>query len=62
MNRIAATRYLRDLTTAGWLIKPNKRGLGALYAASPDLLHQSQTGANSNETDAMGAETAAMKP
>ena len=62
MNRIAATRYLKDLTTAEWLIKPNKRGLGALYAPGPRLLHQSQTGANSSETDAMRAETGAMKP
>jgi len=62
VNRIAATRYLRDLTAAGWLIKPNKHGLGALYAPGPRLLHQSQTGANSSETDAIGAETDAMKP
>ena len=62
LNRIAATRYLGDLTTAGWLIKPDKRGLGALYAPGPHLLHQSQTSANSSETDAIGAETDAMKP
>ena len=62
VNRIAATRYLRDLTTEGWLIKPNKHGLGALYVPGPRLLHQSQTGANSSETDAIGAETDAMKP
>lgn len=62
MKRIAATRYLKDLTTTGWLIKPEKRGLGALYVPGPRLLHQSQTGVNSSETDAMAAETDAMKP
>jgi len=51
-----------DLTTAGWLIKPGKRGLGALYVPGPRLLHQLPTMQNTGEGGAMGTETDAMKP
>jgi ATP-dependent DNA helicase RecG len=62
MNRIAATRFLKEKSLSGWLAKSGKRGLGAFYAPGPRLLHQAKTSNNGPKSDAMGAETDAMEP
>jgi len=61
LKRIAATRYLNDLTNAGWLKKPDRRGLGAFYLPGHRLLNHSQISNNNHETDAIDHETDSIK-
>ena len=60
LTRISASRTLKEWVADGWLAKPAKRGLGALYAPGPRLLHQPQIASGKPETDAIDPETDAM--
>lgn len=59
-TRISATRKLKEWVAAGWLAKPAKRGLGALYGPGPRLLHQPQIASGKPEADAIDPEGDAM--
>lgn len=61
-TRATATRLLGEWVQAGWLIKPEKRGVGAVYEPGPGLLHQPQNAPEGRETDAMPPETDATQP
>jgi hypothetical protein len=61
ISRGTANRLLKDWSLAGWLVKPNKRGLGAIYTPGPLLLHQSQIASEIREGDAISPEDDAIK-
>ena len=60
MTRITASRALKEWVAGGWLVKPAKRGRGAVYAPGPRLLHQPQIASTESETDAIRSESDAI--
>ena len=60
-TRATATRLLANWVHAGWLVKPEKHGVGAIYLPGPRLLHQPHNASNESEADAMPPETDAME-
>lgn len=60
MTRITASRALKEWVAGGWLLRPDRRGRGALYTPGPRLLNQPQIASTESGIDAIRSEDDAI--